>query len=115
MTVNTLFESMHFIEFAILYILLIWALKVNNKLTELFSCLAAGFAMLYGLIDEIHQYYVPGRSFTFNDLVKDGVGVAVVFLGVHVGYFKKFRKLRGKEQAGDPDLTMAQVGEIRGD
>jgi len=32
------------------------------------------FVVLYGLSDEIHQYFVPGRSATFLDLVVDAVG-----------------------------------------
>jgi VanZ family protein len=31
-------------------------------------------ALLYGLSDEIHQYFVPGREFSWMDLVADGAG-----------------------------------------
>lgn len=36
---------------------------------------AAGF--LYGLSDEIHQFYVPGRSAAIGDLVADTVGAGM--------------------------------------
>ena len=31
-------------------------------------------ALLYGLSDEIHQYFVPGREFSWMDLLADGAG-----------------------------------------
>lgn len=31
-------------------------------------------ALLYGLGDEIHQYFVPGREFSWMDLLADGAG-----------------------------------------
>ena len=35
------------------------------------------FAILYGLSDEIHQIFVPKRSFDLWDLCADGVGASV--------------------------------------
>lgn len=75
MTVNTLFESLHVIEFAFLYLLIVNALDINGKLSKTTNLLAAIIAMIYGLVDEIHQLYVVDRSFTFIDLVKDWMGV----------------------------------------
>ena len=36
------------------------------------------FALLYGLSDEVHQIYVPERSFVWMDLLADGVGATIV-------------------------------------
>ncbi|MFZ0371543.1 MAG: VanZ family protein [Halobacillus sp.] len=86
---NTVLEMMHFVEFAMLYVLLIAALGVNHRLTKVTSCLAALFSILYGVGDEFHQLFVPGRSFTLIDLVKDTVGVLIVWGSFHVLYFNR--------------------------
>jgi VanZ family protein len=87
-------ESLHLVEFGILYILLFLALLtfcgINRKI-NLFLILISS---LYGLTDEIHQYFVPYRSATFIDLVKDVIGVLVaswVFYGAYTK--KRFSKL----------------------
>ena len=80
-------ESLHLIEFAILYILLILAILTYSKLTTRASMLAAIGAIAYGFIDEFHQYFVPSRSATVIDLVKDTVGVLIVYYLVKKYYF----------------------------
>ncbi|MBI3119750.1 MAG: VanZ family protein [Candidatus Hydrogenedentes bacterium] len=37
-----------------------------------------GFALLYGLFDEAHQYFVPTRSFDPLDLIADAFGALAV-------------------------------------
>jgi len=39
--------------------------------------LAILIAVVYGLSDETHQLFVPGRQFDLRDLAADGVGAAV--------------------------------------
>jgi VanZ family protein len=36
--------------------------------------------IVYGGLDEIHQYFVPGRESSVYDFLADGVGVGVVLL-----------------------------------
>lgn len=43
--------------------------------------LAILLAILYGVSDEIHQYFVPGRSSEFYDIVADAVGACLGVLG----------------------------------
>lgn len=40
-------------------------------------CLAVVIATLFGVSDEIHQYFVPGRAADVFDVVADGVGALV--------------------------------------
>ncbi|MBE0584100.1 MAG: VanZ family protein, partial [Desulfofustis sp.] len=34
--------------------------------------------LCYGLSDELHQSFVPGREASFGDLLADGIGAAIV-------------------------------------
>ncbi|WP_226580903.1 VanZ family protein [Halobacillus litoralis] len=92
MTTALFLESLHLIEFALLYLLIVLALKVHHRFTRTTNLLAAVFSMFYGLVDEIHQWYVPERSFTMTDLLKDGIGVFTAFLIVHYLHFYRHRK-----------------------
>lgn len=72
-------ESLHLVEFGILYLLFVAALIVNGKFSKKFNMIVAIVAILYGLVDEIHQSFVPYRSATIIDFVKDTIGVLVLF------------------------------------
>ena len=41
------------------------------------ALLAAGLGVLYGVLDEYHQSFVPGRSASAMDVVVDSVGVTL--------------------------------------
>lgn len=53
----------------------------------LFSLIAA---ILYGLSDEIHQRYVPGRVFDVLDILADSLGALLFVLGYWL--FKGWKK-----------------------
>lgn len=98
-----LWEMFHFIEFAILYLLIVGALIANHKYTDMTDLLAMIIAILYAFIDEIHQYYVPGRSFSQMDLFKDFAGVLIAWLVVGRFYLnpptkEDKKKNRSKEE-----------------
>ncbi|XQY91663.1 VanZ family protein [Metabacillus sp. HB246100] len=82
-------ESLHLIEFAILYWLIAFALKAHNKWSERASIFAAIIAILYGLTDEIHQSFVPERSATIIDFVKDTTGVLISYYVAKRIWFKR--------------------------
>lgn len=82
----------HFCEYGLLSFLvtnLYWSVK--GKVNFVFAVLASwGYAWL----DEIHQYFVPGRAFQLYDLTVDLTGI---FLGTFTFWFlylfiKKYRK-----------------------
>ncbi|WP_019153936.1 VanZ family protein [Robertmurraya massiliosenegalensis] len=81
-------ESLHLVEFAILYLLLVAALLTTGKFSLALSIVCAVIASLYGLLDEIHQSFVPARSATVIDFVKDVTGVIVATYFVHRAYRK---------------------------
>lgn len=86
-------ESLHLIEFAILYILLVLFFLTERNLTKKTNVIAAILACLYGLLDEIHQYFVPSRSATLIDLIKDVTGVTVCYWIIYRGYFLRKNKV----------------------
>ncbi|MFG6147823.1 VanZ family protein [Halobacillus sp. B23F22_1] len=95
MTINTLLENLHFIEFAILYLLIIVALAANQQFSRTTSLIAAVIAVMYGVVDEIHQLFVVGRSFSAADLGKDAAGVIVAWTWIQLTYYKKSIRLNG--------------------
>ena len=94
---NAFKESLHLIEFGILYGLLVLFFLVQGKFTPKTSIAAVVLSIAYGFSDELHQYFVPYRSATVIDLVKDTIGVLVLFWIVKVSYFgeklPRFKKL----------------------
>ncbi|WP_342433547.1 VanZ family protein [Neobacillus sp. FSL H8-0543] len=90
-------ESLHLIEFAILYVLLVLASLTFERrtFTPLWNIACAVFAGLYGVSDEIHQSFYPYRSASLFDLVKDITGILVCFYFIRGALFKgKFVRLR---------------------
>lgn len=62
----------HFGVYGVLAFLLCWALGGGPR----GMALAFGLALLYGVSDEFHQAFVPGRVPDVLDLVSDGLGAA---------------------------------------
>nr|WP_147534416.1 VanZ family protein [Bacillus marasmi] len=103
-------ESLHLVEFAILYWLFVAAVltfgggagvesdssagstagsqsRGRFSLTARVSLICALVAGSYGIIDEIHQSFMPYRSATLIDAVKDWTGVLISWYLVRVAYF----------------------------
>jgi VanZ family protein len=83
----------HFVEYAILALLLQWALRGNpskgNGLEVSRAALwAFVIAVTYGFTDEVHQHFVPGRTMDPFDLLTDAVGAAAALLvaGLAIGH-----------------------------
>ncbi len=77
----------HFIEYAILSILLTIAfLKAPPQgfPKKWIWVTAAIISILYGASDEIHQAFVPGRFATISDWVSDVFGAIAGVLGVYL-------------------------------
>ncbi|KPL59349.1 VanZ family protein [Rossellomorea vietnamensis] len=81
-------ESLHLVEFGILYGLFVVALLAHGRLRFTLNFMVALIAIFYGFIDEIHQSFVPYRSSTMIDAAKDLIGVTVLFWIVNRTYFR---------------------------
>ncbi len=65
----------HAIEFAILGFLVSRALRYTSTLSPLAICVVAVACCIgYGISDEFHQSFVPGREVSGWDAMADGIG-----------------------------------------
>lgn len=86
---HTIKESLHLIEFAILYVLLVLAMLTRHQaFTPTLNIACALIAALYGISDEIHQSFYAYRSASWFDLVKDFTGISVCFYFIRGALFK---------------------------
>jgi len=86
-------KIVHFIVYAILFILFFYSLKNQTKSIKLqkFALeFALLFTMLYGVTDEVHQYFVPKRSCELSDWIADALGALMIFL-IYKIYYSKIR------------------------
>lgn len=72
-------KLLHFTEYGILGYLLARAARNSDSLylKAHFRIFAVSLGVLYGLSDEFHQYFVPGRDVEILDVVADSLGVFV--------------------------------------
>ena len=83
----------HTIEYGILGILVLRALWISmpdRGLRFLFVSTVI-FSTFYGLTDEIHQYFVPGRFSSIYDVMADGIGS---FIGAYI-YINVGERVKG--------------------
>ncbi len=68
---------LHFLEYLPLGFLLVRAVSKTSKLV-MFNpfFLAVLIGSMYGFTDEVHQYFVPGRTASIIDVLADSVGIA---------------------------------------
>jgi VanZ family protein len=78
-------KLIHLIAYIPLGLLFYVSLRESGVKNYLLAA-AAILACLYGISDEIHQFFVPGRHASFGDVFADSVGALT---GSFVGYFLK--------------------------
>lgn len=86
-------KTAHFSEYFILYLLVINVMKYYVKEKKLIL-LSIMIVFLYAISDEVHQYFIPGRSMAMRDVLIDTFGGIVA-----AGFYKiidiiKSRKLK---------------------
>ena len=80
-------KGAHFLEYLVLGISLFWTVRDPRKRASFWIPWAVG--ALYAVTDEVHQYFVPGRSCELRDVVIDACGVAV---GVAIVWWRRHRQ-----------------------
>ena len=75
------------------YALLLWLLAYATERSRLPLALAVVLALLYGVSDELHQMFVPGRSPDVLDWFADAAGIAAAT-------FLYVRRRAGRTAAG---------------
>ncbi|MBI5682492.1 MAG: VanZ family protein [Deltaproteobacteria bacterium] len=67
-------KVIHFSEYAFLSLLWARAINATQKDYKRFVIVAFLITFLYGISDEIHQFFVPNRFFDPFDIAADGLG-----------------------------------------
>lgn len=68
----------HLLEYSILSLLILRAAE-NSKFNTNPILWTVTVSSLYGISDEVHQYFVPGRTFGLVDILFDLIGI---FMGI---------------------------------
>lgn len=82
-------ELAHLIEFGILYLLIIVVFLSFGNLTRNKEIIAIVLSLLFAASDEIHQYFVPYRSFSLIDMIKNTIGIWGVWFLVRRRYYSQ--------------------------
>lgn len=86
-------KGAHLMEFALLGFLLSLGFFLGFGFSvRVKSVLILASGILLGFLDELHQYFIPGRSFEVLDMVADSIGVLIGL----VAFFYLSRTNRGK-------------------
>jgi hypothetical protein len=88
-------KTFHLIEYGLLFLLLFRALK-NTYKENLFKLALIAFALtiFYGASDEYHQTLVSGRQGMARDVLIDGFGAGLTWLGLWKWLPKAPKKLK---------------------
>jgi VanZ family protein len=92
-------KGVHFLEYSLLGALMAHAVRVSWPARRLGYLAAFWLSCGLGLVDELHQVYVPGRMGDGRDLLADAMGAAaatLVYVLVVSLAARKGRGLRGR-------------------
>ena len=85
-------KTAHIMEYGIFATLLYRALVNSNVKKSKAMWIAVLIAFLYGVTDEFHQSFTPGRTPTLRDILIDTTGAALFVYGI-IGNIKKMPKV----------------------
>jgi len=76
-------KLLHLLEYTVLGVFCGWVCITPENLNGgkwVDYALAIGIGWLFAVSDEIHQYYVPGRTMELNDFIADAAGIILGIL-----------------------------------
>jgi VanZ family protein len=85
-------KLIHIVIFGILGFLIVCSLEPPYVRTWSRVFLITAFVTLYGISDEYHQSFVPGRETDILDVVADGIGGYIAALTMHWWYSLKAKR-----------------------
>lgn len=75
---------LHIPIFGLVQYLWLRGFALNGKTGPAYVALSFCLTLGYGALDELHQYFVPGRYASFLDVLLDGVGAVLGAVGFWV-------------------------------
>jgi len=69
-------KIIHTLVYFLLALLLYFSL-LNSGVRRYLFLISVVFAIIYGISDELHQYYVPGRIASLGDVIADSFGALI--------------------------------------
>lgn len=88
---RTFYKTAHFLAYALLAWLWWRAISPEREVTWNLLFTALGLTVLYGISDEFHQLFVPGRFGRVADVLFDTSGGLAMILALrHVEWLRKF-------------------------
>lgn len=82
------FDWGHFVAYFILALTFVWGIG-GERPTPLRKLAAVGLCLLYGLSDEYHQSFVPGRMPDMYDIRNDVIGATIAMLVLSIPFVKR--------------------------
>jgi len=75
-------KLIHIMEYGALNLLVFWALNRTTRIPFIWKIIySIAITILYGLTDELHQVFVPGRSGKLIDIAADLIGCIIAQTG----------------------------------
>lgn len=86
-------KVIHFLTYGIHAFLCLLVLSEKILLLKLFHYfLALAFSISYGIFNEIYQYFIPEREFSFRDILANSLGIITFLVLVYIFQNKRTRK-----------------------
>ncbi len=87
----------HFMAFFFLAAFLLISLIKGEKIKYNLIFLGIIIVIVYGISDEIHQIFVPGRNFAISDILTNSAGILFASLIYSLLRFRRFNKSKDRD------------------